>query len=85
MPMQWICFEPDSPSNWSETDFRGFIGASRWIFARTMPQNPHEYTLRKHHGNDVFESAVRYIREHGHMEEYWGKPYKVLHFEGHMS
>ena len=29
------------------TDARDFIGSVRWQFARTMPQWPHEYTVRQ--------------------------------------
>ncbi len=28
-------------------DFRRFIGISRWRYAKTMPQWPHEYTARR--------------------------------------
>lgn len=80
---QWTSFLPDQPSGWTRLEFERFVGDSRWIFARTMPRNPHEYTLRSECADEVFSAAVRYIREHGHMEEFAGKPYKALHFAGH--
>jgi hypothetical protein len=48
-----------------------------------MPHNPHEYTLRRDTRGASFDAAVRYIREHGEIEMYWGKPYKTLYRDGH--
>jgi hypothetical protein len=81
--LQWTCFESDAPSGWDEPDFRAFVASHRWIFARTMPHNPHEYTLRRHTDSGVFDAAVRYIREHGRMETYAGKPYRTLYLDDH--
>jgi hypothetical protein len=80
---QWTCFDPDQPSGWSKDDFTSFVQSHRWIFARTMPHNPHEYTLRRNTDDATFDAAVRYIREHGRMETYWGKPYRTLYFGDH--
>ena len=48
----------------SEDDFRTFIATRQWVFAKTMPLWPHEYTVRKFEDpNDeqaVFERAVAY-------------------------
>lgn len=33
--------------------------------------------------SDMFDNAVRYIREHGDMETFSGKPYKGLCFRGY--
>ena len=80
---QWICFEPDISSGWSESDFARFITSCSWVFAKTMPQNPHEYALRRDMRSDMFDNAVRYIREHGDMDTFSGKPYKGLCFRGY--
>ena len=52
-----------------------FIAGSRWTFAKTMPQSPHEYTVRDLSNpdarrstclsHDTFEWFVGYIREKG--------------------
>lgn len=40
----------------------------RWVFAKTMPENPHHYTLRKHWEIDEeFAWAVAYLRANGYM------------------
>ena len=40
----------------------------RWIFAKTMPENPHEYTLRQHWNAAYlsFDDAVALIRGYGY-------------------
>lgn len=79
----WTCFDPDKPSGWTRSDFDAFVEGHNWIFARTMPHNPHEYTLRRDTRSATFDAAVRYIREHGELEMYWGKPYRTLYQAGH--
>ena len=76
---QWTCFEADKPSGWDAADFESFASRQPWRFASSMPQNPHDYTLRRQAAPEDFERAVRYVREHGRMEQFWGKPYKVLY------
>jgi hypothetical protein len=76
-------FDPDQPSGWDEADFAAFVASHRWIFAKTMPYNPHEYTLRREAGKDDFDAAVRYIREHGKIELYGGHQYKTLRHSDH--
>ncbi len=53
--------------------------------AKTMPKNPHEYTL-KHEwadvGSAVFEDVVRMIREHGYTEWFGGYPWRMLDANG---
>ena len=53
----------------SEDDFRNFIETRHWCFAKTMPQWPHEYTVRKFEDpkeeQTLFEQAVAFIRTRG--------------------
>lgn len=44
---------------------RTFIDSERWTFARTMPEWPHEYLVRKRVDPEMFEATVRHIRAHG--------------------
>ena len=61
---------------------------NQYKFAKTMPQNPHYYTLSKTwESREVFESVVEYIREHG-QDEYWGigrfkTKYTYFYWEGY--
>ena len=53
---------------------------NKWIFAKTMPETPHFYTLRRTWSDEKkFESIVEYIREHGVKEKFEGKEYIYLH------
>jgi len=53
------------------------IAKSRWIFAKTMPQNPHYYMLRKESNDDEFVRFVKLIREYGYRSKY-GKSWYIL-------
>jgi hypothetical protein len=48
-------------------DARSYIGEVRWQFAKTMPQWPHEYTVRDWRPDleDTFEALARYTRSQG--------------------
>jgi len=52
-----------------------------WIFAKTMPQNPHEYTLRKNWGGDNprgdFLRVATYLRMFGEFEEFGGVMWRI--------
>lgn len=74
---------PTGPAAGRKPTFVASWSATPWIFARTMPQNPHEYTLRRSARNEVFEAAVRYVREHGRMERFRGRPYRTWYFGEH--
>ena len=58
--------------------------AADYRFAKTMPENPHWYTLRKNWEDDAaFIEAVEYIREAGYIERYKGRPYTMLNLNGY--
>ena len=44
---------------------RQFIASSKWTFAKTMPEWPHEYLVRDRVDRDLFQALVRHIRQHG--------------------
>jgi hypothetical protein len=70
-PYQFDLLEPmtETPSEVLEYA-RPFIAKSKWIFARTMPETPHEYVLRRDcyaNGYEAeFVQMVKLIREHGY-------------------
>lgn len=58
------------------------LGAE-YRFAKTMPENPHWYTLRKTWADDAgFCEAVKFIREYGYTEVYKKRPYKMFNLNG---
>jgi hypothetical protein len=54
------------------------IQRSRWIFAKTMPENPHYYMLRKESDDGEFVRFVEIIRQYGYQYQYEGYWYTVL-------
>lgn len=57
--------------------------ANDYRFAKTMPENPHWYTLRKTWKRDEdFVEAVELIRRYGYTELYYGRPYTMFNLNG---
>lgn len=73
----------------SETwrDFERFahlMQAAPWRFARTMPTNPHHYTLREHWPDDAaFAWAVEFIRQRGYRAQFKGRGYTQIDVNEH--
>jgi hypothetical protein len=64
-------------------DLRAFVQASSWRFAKSMPQMPHEYTLRREAKDEaLFERVILHIRQMGYQKK-WGKTtYTYLDIDG---
>jgi hypothetical protein len=60
----------------------GFANKSRWQFAKTMPTNPHFYSLRKWCDSTEFEDVVRFIRDKGFKVTFKRWPYIVYDADG---
>jgi hypothetical protein len=57
---------------------------ANWHFAKTMPKNPHSYTLRKEFGNDeLFLSIVKHIRNFGAIQIFEKQIYRTLTIDNH--
>jgi len=55
---------------------------SPWTFARTMPETPHEYTLRTKAPNEnIFERVVLHIREKGYKALFGSVEYTYLNID----
>jgi hypothetical protein len=61
---------------------KGFIETAPWRFARTMPNEPHEYTLRGETPDEEFEAFVLLIQRQGYSGEYKGRTYTYLNVDG---
>lgn len=74
-------------------DFRGefswameLLDSAPWQHARSMPENPHEYTLLKKWdplAEAAFFRVVRFIRSNGALRTFQGWPYLILEGETH--
>jgi len=78
-----------SPSNnkahngMSDEEIKLFIANSSWVFAKSMPETPHEYTARRK-AKDVamFERFVLHIRKHGYRKKFGKYAYTYLDLDG---
>ena len=65
-----------------QKEIHDFIDSHNWRFAKTMPQMPHWYTLKKNcvNRNDEhdFERFVMAIRQTGVPTEWRGRTYRYL-------
>lgn len=67
----------------TDDELRNFIGAHEWIFAKTMPQIPHWYTLRRKATRDEdFAAFVQEIRFRGVVRPFGRRSFTYLDFEG---
>jgi hypothetical protein len=63
---------------------KGTLKNQKFVFAKTMPDNPHYYTLRKSWGSDEeFNEVVKLIRSEGTEELFFGKPFTYLILDGY--
>jgi len=70
------------PSAWTLDDARRFVAGARWVFAKTMPDAPHWYTLRAKGDGRSFEAMVLFIRSYGYDGRYGGAAYRYLDLGG---
>lgn len=62
---------------------REYRDAVPWTFAKTMPDSPHEYTLRtKAPGDEAFVRFAQAIRQYGYRRVYKGATYVSLDLDG---
>jgi hypothetical protein len=55
------------------------LQGSQFIFAKTMPEIPHWYSLRSSWKDQfMFDKTVQYIRDHGEKEQFENKFYIYL-------
>lgn len=63
----------------SITELSAFVEANAWTYAKTMPQCPHEYVVRKNIQKDEdFCRFVMTIRRNGYDERYYSKTHRYL-------
>ena len=54
-------------------ELRALVDAQDWTFAKTMPEWPHQYIVRRRVDERLFEELVSYIREHGREGRFYEK------------
>lgn len=58
-------------------DFDKFVSSAIWTFAKTMPNNPHFWTLKKDFNTEVFINVVDYINENFQIMKFGSRDYKI--------
>jgi hypothetical protein len=54
-------------------DLQQFVSLSQWTFARTMPDWPHEYIVRRNVDEALFVRLVEHIRAHGYVGRFYSR------------
>ena len=52
---------------------RDLIDTEKWTYAKTMPEWPHEYIVRKHVDESMFVQIVEHIRTHGYVGHFYSR------------
>lgn len=60
-------------------EIEDFVESVEWTFAKTMPEWPHEYIVRKNVTEKAFLTLASFIRTHGHEGPFYDKTY--IYFE----
>lgn len=70
--------------DFTELDAREYIASQAWVFATTMPQNPHEYVVLKRSTRPHHHLAFRqFIRDQGTRRPYFGWEFCYLDIDDH--
>ncbi len=64
-------------------DGRAFVARAPWRFAETMPDIPHEYTVRGQTPDEEFNAFVLLIRRDGYKRRFGNSTYTYLNIDGH--
>jgi hypothetical protein len=72
---------PNPPADY---DPRPYVAAQAWTFAKTMPDNPHEYVLiRKSTDWRAHLCVLSWLRAHGEVEKFMGRTYRFRTVDDH--
>lgn len=64
-------------------DVAAALLSHEWKFAKTMPQSPHWYTLRKHWNHPIpFEAVVQFIRDNSYGVKFGRTTYRCMDING---
>lgn len=68
----------------SRSEVNKLLNSAEYVFAKTMPDNPHHYTLKNTWSSQKdFDNVVNYIRDNGVRERYGGRYYLYHYADGY--
>lgn len=60
-------------------EVEAWLKGQKWITAKTRPDNPHSYCLKRNARDPaMFDAVVRFIQEKGDVYRWWGADYRQL-------
>lgn len=75
-------YEQNGHNNLDHEFVASLLERHSWRFARTMPENPHYYTLRKNwSSHELFLQVVKHIRCTGKIEIFLGQVYYMFYYK----
>jgi hypothetical protein len=69
----------------NKKEINEYITSVKWQFAKTMPDNPHEYTMTEWNPDkkELFDEFVLFIRKNGYEGYYFQKKFMYYDFDGY--
>jgi hypothetical protein len=74
---------PPELSEARAAELRILIGQLKFVTAKTMPNQPHEYVVRTEANRADFAALLDTIKTHGVRERYGKYYYRYLYIDGH--
>ncbi len=60
---------------------RVWVVAQPFVFAKTMPENPHHYIVERKHAGPELTAFVEHVQAHGKVRRYKGYPYRYVEID----
>ena len=71
--------QEDTAEELTYAEAEAWLKGQRWITAKTRPNNPHQYCLKRNAPDpDMFDAVVRFLQERGDVYRWWGADYRQL-------
>jgi hypothetical protein len=67
----------------TDQELQEWMSSVRWIYAKSMPKHPHEYTLKREQDEELFERVVRTVWDCGYDRLYLRRPWRSLDVGDH--
>jgi hypothetical protein len=77
-PIRCRCCAVVQPPYLTDQELQEWMASVQWIYAKSMPNHPHEYTLKREQDEELFERVVRTVWDHGYDRSYLRRPWRSL-------
>jgi SWIM zinc finger len=66
------------PPHLTDSELEEWMASVRWIYAKSMPNHPHEYCLKREQDGQLFEKVVLTVWDCGYDRLYLRRPWRSL-------